>query len=385
MIVDDDELDSQMLQRILRDHGVAATTHLNNESAIASLDNRCRFGGQLDLVFTDLMRLPSCGIPSEGIKLIRHIRNRPSNDLLFGGFRLRKVPIAVVSGRGPSLHAEVRQIDTDIQVFDKAFDLFKVPELMKSIGTILRRHRRAVLRDFQEAGVAFFWEDGRYRVARAFRAPAGGTEYWRGTAELAGRLYTRLVLVAEAEPFGSVALRMLEQILNDPLSRERDFQEFFSSHPELLSRDHDVHWAEPVLSSPSTGDTIRPDFVLQPRGMREAAWRWLVVDLKQPTAPLLSGSRFHPTLSSYVQKVATQLRDYGRFFEDPRNGSMLRKKFGGIVPRPKLIAIIGRLPTQELERYAELRARLGNVTITTYDEILQTHRATMDWMKTLYL
>lgn len=175
-----------------------------------------------------------------------------------------------------------------------------------------------------------------------------------------------------------------EALLNNQSTTERDLQRFFVLHPEFLLRDeYDNYWSEPVLTSPQ-GQTIRPDFVLQPRGL-QAVWNWALVDLKGPRVPVLNDGRFHKDLSRHVYRVATQLRDHGDFFEDSRNANILKRRFGGAIPHPQLVAVIGRVPTTTShDRYAKLRSRVTGVTITTYDEILELRRAKVEQSKLLW-
>src|SRR5215831_14834570 len=94
-------------------------------------------------------------------------------------------------------------------------------------------------------------------------------------------------------------------------------------------------------------------------------------------------SQFHRSLSHHVTKVVTQLRDYGEYFADPRHQETLRQRFGGVVPQPKLVGLIGRLPSQDArERYTLLRTRLTDVALTTYDEILEFRRARVEQIET---
>ena len=128
---------------------------------------------------------------------------------------------------------------------------------------------------------------------------------------------------------------------------------------------------------------IRPDFVLQPSGERRNTWNWTVVDLKRPDVTLFASPRFHMRLSAQVNGLITQLRDYADFFADPRNFDEPRKRFGGVVPKPNLVGIIGRLPTDHRDEYAVLRSRSEGVSITTFDEVLELRRYQVDLMRSI--
>lgn len=56
-----------------------------------------------------------------------------------------------------------------------------------------------------------------------------------------------------------------------------------------------------------------------------------------------------------------------------------------MLPNPKLVAIIGRLPPEHKDQYAVLRSRLTGVSITTYNEILEFRRAELERIAALSL
>jgi hypothetical protein len=212
------------------------------------------------------------------------------------------------------------------------------------------------------------------------------SSYFAGNTLSLSALYSRLVLIADRPKVAEIALARFEELLNYPHVTEKDFQLFFQLHPEFLLRDeYDSFWAEPILRSPTTGNMIRPDFILQPHGKHDTPWNWAVLDLKRPDVPLIANNRFHADFSKHVYRVLTQLKDYGDFFSDPRNHEMLCQRFGGIIPQPKLTAVIGRLPARDRDRYAILQGRLQGVSITKYDEIIEFRKSKVAWIRALGL
>jgi len=134
-------------------------------------------------------------------------------------------------------------------------------------------------------------------------------------------------------------------MINDQTILERDLHNFFERYPEFLTGDdHDSYWSEPSLRS-ADGRLVRPDFILQPGGDRTSAWNWSIVELKGHTAPL-------------------------------RNIVTIEHKFGGVCPRPRLIALLGRRPTCPQQRLAftPLTQRVNGVKILSYDEVLERRR-----------
>jgi len=229
-------------------------------------------------------------------------------------------------------------------------------------------------------GVAITYEGGRYRIAEAYapRSETLDTTYLFGPAQLISPACGRLLLALDRSTFAERGIEEFEWLLNKPNTTEREFHRFFLRHPEfLLAGEHAWYWSEPALTSATRGDVIRPDFMLQPGVLAKAPWRWTAVDLKSPTAKLMRSARFHADFSRDVQRVITQLRDYAEFFADPANEATLRKRFGGVAPRPRLMAIIGRTPKNDEERFSTLVRRTPDVQITTYDEVLEYRREQM--------
>src|SRR5262249_8862820 len=144
-------------------------------------------------------------------------------------------------------------------------------------------------------------------------------------------------------------------------------------HPEFLYRGaYASHWSEPTLRDARSD--LKPDFVLKPLTMLENAWNWEILDLKRHNAEIATAHRNHPDLSAAVYHGCAQLRNYRRFFDDPRNRDRLMQQFGGVVPQPKLALIIGRITTQNADRIGRLRNAVPDVEILTYDEILSFRR-----------
>jgi DNA-binding response OmpR family regulator len=331
----------------------------------------------LNFITTGLLMAPA---PWGGLDLIKYIRNLPDEVVIDGGFRLRHLPIAIVTAC-QHLRDYVASIDPDISYMEKPLG---PDEFFAGVGETLRKYRHNLLQDCQRAGLAFFWKEGKFRVAQAINVKAHETKYWCGGMFTATSSYTRLMLVLDGWLFAQSAITTLEALLNDTTTDERDLQSFFNCHPEFLGHGYDTYWSEPRLKHQGSGRIIRPDFILQPRGLRERVWKWKIVDLKLPSAPLINKGQFHPTLSSQVYRLAGQLKDYGQFFNDPQNKELLRNRFGNIIPQPQLTGVIGRLPPEQIEQFSELRDRLGGVTITTYDELLESRRATVEWFRGLH-
>lgn len=345
----------------------------DNTQALSLIDQASLAKTPLDFVTTDINRTGG-----SGVELIKRIRSLHDSTVVSGCLRAKHVPIVVLTGGGYTLEniKAIYKLDPSIKIFPKG-STDTMENFAQAIVTSIAKYRHRILKGFQHLGLSVYWANGRYLLASAFSVPAMiENKYIAGTCSEAERGYSRLILVNDHAVNASRSIDIFEQMLNNPSLQEQDFQDFFEQFPEFLLGDqHDSYWAEPRLHSEASGKRIRPDFVLQPSGDRSDPWNWSIVDLKRHDVDLLSSQRFHADFSRYVYRVMTQLRDYRDFFEDPRNRELLLEQFGGVVPSPRLTAVIGRMPTNEKELFSKLSQRNEGITIKTYDEILEFRRA----------
>jgi hypothetical protein len=352
----------------------------NNSEAIQKLESLSENNAALDFITTDIVNVYSNDY-QEGIEFVRQIRSLSDDILISRGLRLRHIPMLVFTGGGyqPTNVESIKQIDPNIPVIPK-----HAPDgLARSLVTAVSRYRHNVLADFQNNGLAVFWEGGRLRLGGAYNLPVNvNSKYYSSVGQRFSSAYSRLILITGTPRISDLALEEFEDLLNSQSTRERDFQSLFERHPEfLLGDEYDSYWAEPRFTSPSDGRSIRPDFVLQPLALRSNSWRWNVVDLKRHDVELLIAKRFHIDLSRHIYRAATQLRDYAEFFADPRNSEIIRQRFGGIVPNPQLTMVIGRLPESDRAEFNRLQNRVAGVHIRTYEDLLQFRRARVEQLR----
>ncbi len=382
LVVEDSIDDAHLIDRILRKLDIDTQIALRVDEAHEILNKKVASKLHLDVITTGI----NLGdFNYSGIEFIKKVRGLPDETTIAGGLRLRHIPIVVITGGGFQHALEcLPEIDSQIPIINKGVSW---DELIKTINEVMCRYKKEILSELQHIGMALVWQGGRYHIVDAYAADASSyleTKHLAGSPNSVGKSYSRLFLVADRWRLAQIAIDQFENLLNDSKTTESDLQKFLELHPEFLLRDeYDSFWAEPVLKSDATNRKIRPDFVLQPRAIRSNSWNWAIADLKRHDVPLLSHKRFHMDLSHHVHRVTTQLRDYEVFFADPRNQDVLKRRFGGVAPKPKLVAIIGRLPLSNKDEYAVLRSRIAGITITTYDEMLEFRRSNVERIKTL--
>ncbi len=372
LLVDDKELIYREYREALENIDIGLRYHSNNEEALKALEGISALQLPLHLIITDIVRPDG----PRGLDFIERIRTASRHVTVGGGLRVRYLPLIVISGNVTHYIEQVKRIDAAIPVHNKPI---WQQRLIQIIVDALADYRAKILSELQHYGVAVEWKDGLYRVLPAYGAKHPElieTDRFAGTPGALSTSYTALCLIKDRGAIARFYLDQFEQLLNSPRVRERDMQAFLERHPEfILGGQFDSYWSQPQLR---TGDSkiLKPDFLLQPTAeLRSTAWNWQLLDLKSPRAPLMPKSRFHQTLTAHVTKVVEQLKDYGEYFADPRHRDEILRRFGGVIPRPKLVALIGRLPNEDSrERYTTLRTRLTDVTLTTYDEILEFRR-----------
>lgn len=324
-----------------------------------------------------------------GPRLIRKIRDFPDEMTMQGGLRLRHIPIVTFSASID--HSEIAAIDPSIACVDKPSD---AEVLLKAIDTSVRDYRDRILADLHHVGMGVQFTGGRFTLVQCYSLPAGKrfeSKYIDGSALRSGasasNAYRRLLLVSDRHWNAQLAIQELESLLNCDSTTERDLQHFFRLHPEFLYQNCVVdHWAEPQLHDKRSGQVFRPDFVLKSLFLPDRPWSWQVVDLKRPGVPLLTSTKFHAALSQHVHRVVAQLRDYSEYFDDPANQAEVEATFGSGIMKPKLVAVIGRLPKSGVLRdYARLKSQLLDVSIMTYDEVLEFRRSQIQWRSSLRL
>lgn len=164
------------------------------------------------------------------------------------------------------------------------------------------------------------------------------------------------------------AVRELEYLMNEPLAKEKDFQDFFERNQNFILND-DYREAHPQLVlSQDNGEDLKPDFVLEPVDQGSLCD---LLELKLPSTQVFVLKKNRPRFAAAVHEAAAQLRVYSRFFDEEKN----RRKFQATYPglrayKPRMFVIIGRRSEANSLIQRDIQRELPDVNLRTYDEVI---------------
>jgi hypothetical protein len=313
------------------------------------------------------------------ISFVRNLRNLDSCIAMRDGRKWCSIPVIVLITEG---------FYTDLAIPDSldATVIFSRGNVLADLGNVrqeIGKYRQRLLGELDNLGLLVSYENGRYRVGPALTPRERKVEgdFYFGPADTRpgtrGKYYT-----VDRDNFGiQFEVEQFEALINKPDVSERDIQEFFEENPHFLLLFARLMQALPQVRLPDeTGKLLIPDFILKPivalQRLRDSNWQ--VLDLKRPQAKLLAGPSDHRRFSSEVFQAITQVKDYRDHFNNPQNTSAVNKLLGHPLKHPKLAVLIGRMPPpSEVELLEREQAREPEVSVVTYDEILERQKGLM--------
>jgi hypothetical protein len=172
----------------------------------------------------------------------------------------------------------------------------------------------------------------------------------------------------------SLQIHQLEQLINNPDTKERHLQTFLEQNPEFLrGLNYQNIYPQIVLERGSDGCLI-PDFILEPYDDAFCD----ILDIKLPSQRLVVGRKDRAMLAMGIHEVAAQLREYAAYFESPKYRQYVQQKYGLRVYRPRLIAVVGRdLKQMGEEQLRRAMTEYHNLQFMTFDELLKHARNRM--------
>jgi Domain of unknown function (DUF4263) len=187
--------------------------------------------------------------------------------------------------------------------------------------------------------------------------------------------YHHLLYIASLEAHGWKSLiEELEELINSPKVKEGQIQSFFERNPEFLVGDtYETAMPHIVLQRSGEGPLI-PDFALKPSNANALCD---LLELKLPTAKLLTGRNNRRKLSSALLEACAQLREYRDYFEYDRNRRDVEEAYGLRFFRPRMFVVIGKRSEYLASDLRKAESDVPNLSITTYDDLVERAKSRM--------
>lgn len=174
------------------------------------------------------------------------------------------------------------------------------------------------------------------------------------------------------------AIDELESLINGSNAKEQDFQDFFERNPDFILNDDYKRAYPQIVLTKDDGETLVPDFVLEP--LDQGALSDLL-ELKLPAAQVFVLKKSRMRFSAAVMEACAQLREYSLFFDEERNRTAVKSKYGLLAYKPKMFLIIGRRGTLSPISIRQIESDTPNLYLRTYDDIANRMKARVDAMK----
>jgi cold shock CspA family protein len=188
-----------------------------------------------------------------------------------------------------------------------------------------------------------------------------------------------IVYVASSERSAlQAAVHELEEMVNDPKAKEKDFQAFFVRNPDFILTDGYKKPHPHIMLTRDDGETLIPDFVLEPVSDSDLAD---LLELKLPSAPIYVIKKNRPRFSAAVAEACAQLREYSAFFDEEKNRRAIQKNHGLFCYKPKMFVIIGRKGNVNPLEVRRIHSDMPNMYLRTYDDILCRMKFRLDSMR----
>ena len=167
-----------------------------------------------------------------------------------------------------------------------------------------------------------------------------------------------------------------EVLINRRDTTEWDLQKFFERHPQFLLGSHYSHLHSQVALVKGDGTELVPDFFAERVGTGYAD----IIELKRPSARLVSGCRGRKGIAASITRALNQVREYRNYFDDASVRRRFHNRYGFDAFRPAIIVVIGRARNylDQIERI-RIEDEYRNLQVLTYDDILRRARQLAVW------
>jgi len=303
----------------------------------------------------------------KALALASDLRSLPENCAMRDGRKWKSIPFVIFSNAfASSRMMEFLQYQKNAAVYPITTPSAAVAE----IQTIVDKYHDQVLADYRSLGILIRLERGRVQIGPAMQRKDKHVEsefyYSRGDR----RKNSGWVTIRR----DNEGLRQdveLFQLLLERGATETEMQAFFEEHPAILM---EARAGIPISHSPNFArpKNNRPDFAFSPILGPEIHNSVELLELKGPTEKILNRGD-HRGFTSKITRAINQVKDYERYLRDSSNFEATMRAFGYLPEKTNRAVLIGRAPArgEDIEMWAQRKQEV-DVTVVTYDEILQT-------------
>lgn len=175
-----------------------------------------------------------------------------------------------------------------------------------------------------------------------------------------------------------IAVEELEYLVNSRNSKEKDFQDFFDRHRNLILNDEYKDAHPHIALTKDDGESFIPDFILEP--IHEGSLCDLL-ELKLPSAQIFVMKKKRMRFSAAVLEASAQLREYREFFNEEKNRRKIQEDHGLLAFKPKMFVIIGRRGDVNPIDVRKIESDFPNLNLRTYDDVITRTKAKVEAMK----
>lgn len=303
----------------------------------------------------------------KALRLASDVRTLPESCAMRDGRKWKSIPFVIFS----NVLASSRMMDfAQCQNNAQVYPVTTPSAAIAAIQAIVDKHHDEVLADYRSLGILIRFDKGRVQIGPAMqrRNKHVESEFYYSPADR--RKNSGWVTIRR----DNEGLRQdveLFQLLLERGASETEMQTFFEEHPAILM---EARAGIPISHSPNfvRPKNNKPDFAFSPILGPEVESSLELLELKCPTEKILNRGD-HRGFEAKVTYAINQVRDYERYMRDASNFQATLRAFGYLPEKTNRAVLIGRAPTrdEDIEMW-QLRKREVDVTVVTYDEILQT-------------
>ena len=303
----------------------------------------------------------------KALRLASDVRNLPESCAMRDGRKWKSIPFVIFS----NALASSRMIDfARYQENAEVYPVTTPSAAIAAIQAIVDKYHDDVLADYRSLGILIRFDKGRVQIGPAMqrRNRHVESEFYYSPADR--RKNSGWVTIRR----DNEGLRQdveLFQLLLERGASETEMQVFFEEHPAVLM---EARAGIPISHSPNFASpkNNKPDFAFSPILGPEVESSLELLELKGPSERILNRGD-HRGFAAKVTYAINQVRDYERYMRDASNFQAILRAFGYLPEKTNRAVLIGRAPTRDEDiEIWEVRKREVDITVVTYDEILQT-------------